>query len=100
MALTKEEVQNVALLARISLDEQQLDQLHSELVYIFDHIDMLSTLDLEGVEPTVHAVPLCNVMREDELRPNFSVDTALANAPEREGSAFLVPRIVAPGGDA
>lgn len=99
MALTREEVQHVALLARIELDTQQIEVLQTELNTIFTHIDRIASLDLEGVEPTVRPVSLTNVTREDEVRPGFTPADALKNAPQQQDNAFLVPRIVAPGGE-
>ena len=100
MALTTEEVTHVAMLARIALDEQQTETLHAEINSIFEHIDTLQAVDVQGVEPMVHPISMCNVMREDEVHPSLAIETALKNAPARDGNAFLVPRIVAPGGDA
>jgi aspartyl-tRNA(Asn)/glutamyl-tRNA(Gln) amidotransferase subunit C len=57
-------------------------------------MDKLRSLDTTGVEPTSHAVPLRNVMRDDEPRPSFPRDDMLANAPDRAGDFFRVPRII------
>jgi aspartyl-tRNA(Asn)/glutamyl-tRNA(Gln) amidotransferase subunit C len=100
MALTKEEVQRVAMLARIALDDEQIESLQAELNFVFEHIDAISSLDLASVEPTIHSIPLVNSMREDVVCPSLPVEVALKNAPERQSDAFLVPRIVAPGGGA
>lgn len=98
MSLSNEEVRHVALLARLGLSDEQVEKLESELNSILGHIEQISKLDLEGVEPMTHPVPMVNSMREDEIIPSLSVETALMNAPAREGDAFLIPRIVGPGG--
>jgi aspartyl-tRNA(Asn)/glutamyl-tRNA(Gln) amidotransferase subunit C len=98
MALTIDEVRHVALLARIGLNEQQLKKYHTQLNEAFKGIDVLQELDIEGIEPTIHPNQAVNVMRDDEYRLVLGIKKALLNAPQHEGSAFLVPRIVAPGG--
>jgi len=98
MALTIEEVKHVTMLARIGLDQEQIKTLHGELSTIFEHLDTLAELDLEGVEPTIHPVAVKNVMRADEIVEPLGVEKALKNAPVSEGTAFQVPRIVAAGG--
>ena len=92
--ITREEVQHVARLARLQLTDQELEQMQVELDAILAYIDKLRVLDVEGVEPTSHAVPLVNVMRDDDLRPSFPLDEMLANAPDRDGDLFRVPRII------
>jgi aspartyl-tRNA(Asn)/glutamyl-tRNA(Gln) amidotransferase subunit C len=68
--------------------------MREQLSGILAYIDKLRALETEGVEPTSHAVPLVNVMREDEPRPCLSQDEALANAPDRSDASFRVPRII------
>lgn len=98
MALTESEVRHVAMLARLALTDEQVDSLRVELNSILGHIDTIQQLDLEGVEPTAHAIPVVNSMREDEPRPCLPRELALLNAPEAEDGAFVIPQIVA-GGD-
>ncbi len=100
MALSNQEVRHVALLARLALSDEQVEKLQGELNSILDHIDQISQLDLEGVEPTTHSIPVVNSWREDVVVPGLDRETALMNAPEREDGAFLIPRIVGPGGEA
>jgi aspartyl-tRNA(Asn)/glutamyl-tRNA(Gln) amidotransferase subunit C len=93
------EVQEIAQLARLRLDPEEVARLTSELDAILGHIDELRQLDTSAVEPMTHAVPFDCPMREDLPGPMLSIDEALANAPAREGSFFQVPRIIAaPGG--
>jgi len=99
MALTTQEVRHVALLARIGIDDAGISVLEEELNELFDHIDMLEKLDIEGVEPTIRPNDAVNVMRDDITHDSLGIANAMKNAPAHEQSAFLVPRIVAPGGD-
>jgi aspartyl-tRNA(Asn)/glutamyl-tRNA(Gln) amidotransferase subunit C len=99
MALSEAEVRHVALLARLALSDDQVDTLRAELNSILGHIDAIQQLDLEGVEPTAHAIPVVNEVRDDVPRPGLSRESALLNAPESEDGAFVIPRIVGPGGD-
>jgi len=68
--------------------------MHEQLNAILSHIDALRAVDTAGIEPTSHAVPQFNVMRDDDPRPCLSVEEMLANAPDRAGDFFRVPRII------
>jgi aspartyl-tRNA(Asn)/glutamyl-tRNA(Gln) amidotransferase subunit C len=92
--ITLEEVEHVARLARLALSDAEKERMRGELDRILTYIDKLRALDTEGVEPTAHAVPLANVMREDTPRPSLPQADMLANAPERRGEFFRVPRII------
>ncbi len=99
MALSESEVRHVALLARLELSDEQVDTLRAELNCVLGHIDALQRLDLAGVEPTAHAIPVVNRTREDEPRPSLPRETVLMNAPLAEAGAIVIPRIIGPGGD-
>jgi aspartyl-tRNA(Asn)/glutamyl-tRNA(Gln) amidotransferase subunit C len=92
--ISREEVQHVARLARLHLTDGELERMREQLDAILAYIDKLRELDVEGVEPTAHAVPLVNVMRDDEPAPCLSQEAALANAPDPAGEFFRVPRII------
>lgn len=92
--ISREDVQHVARLARLELSEPELVRMQDELSHILAYIDKLRSVDTTGVEPTSHAVPLTNVMREDEPRPSLPRADMLANAPEAAGDFFRVPRII------
>ena len=92
--ISREDVAHVARLARLALTEAELETMREQLNAILAHIDALKAVDTTGVEPTSHAVPQFNVMREDEPRPCSSVEEMLANAPDRAGDFFRVPRII------
>ncbi len=92
--ISMEEVEHVARLARLELGPADKERMRRELDSILSYIDKLRALDTEGVEPTSHAVPLTNVMREDEPCPSFPQAEMLANAPEPAGEFFRVPKII------
>lgn len=89
--IDRSEVLHVASLARLSLEESEIEVLTTELSSILDHIDRLAEIDIEGVDPTTHVVPLDNVFRDDEPRPGLDRDTALEQAPDSADGAFRVP---------
>src|SRR5437870_4253806 len=92
--LTPEEVDRVALLARLELTEEEKTRLRRDLNAVMEHFGRLQELDTTGVPPTSHAVPLANVFREDEVRPSLARDDFLREAPAATGEFFIVPRIV------
>jgi aspartyl-tRNA(Asn)/glutamyl-tRNA(Gln) amidotransferase subunit C len=92
--ISLKDVEHVARLARLELSDADKERMRRELDGILSYIDKLRALDTEGVEPTSHAVPLTNVLRQDETRPSFPQSDMLANAPERSGDFFRVPKII------
>jgi aspartyl-tRNA(Asn)/glutamyl-tRNA(Gln) amidotransferase subunit C len=94
MAIDRKAVDHVARLARLDLSEAERDRMTEELTKILEHAEKIQTLELDGVEPTAHAVPLANVTRPDEVTPSLSRDEALANAPAPKDGRFEVPRIL------
>jgi aspartyl-tRNA(Asn)/glutamyl-tRNA(Gln) amidotransferase subunit C len=93
------EVREIAQLSRLRLAEPEVARLTGELDAILGYIDELKQVDTEGVEPMTHAVPFDCPLRVDEVGPMLTPDEALAGAPRREGTLFVVPRIVpGPGG--
>lgn len=94
MRIIKEDVIYVAELARLELDEASMDKFAMQIDLILDYVNTLNEVKTEGVSPTFHAVSLTNAFRSDEERAHLPVDRALANAPETENGAFVVPKIV------
>ena len=94
MALTREQVQHVALLSRLALTEEQTDKIAHQLDAILGYIEKLNELDTTGVEPLSHPLKLQNVLREDKLVPSLERDEALKNAPKQRNGFFEVPRII------
>ncbi len=94
MRITAEEVRATAELARLDLTDEELTRLERELSAILEYMTDLGKLDTTGVEPMTHAVPLVAPLRKDVLGPQLDADTALRDAPRREGSFFEVPKII------
>ena len=94
MAVDPKTVARVAKLARLNLSEKEIATYGEQLGAILDYVAKIESLDLEGVEPLVHAGDATNVMRDDEPRPCLSRDEALKNAPQKSDEAFIVPKII------
>jgi aspartyl-tRNA(Asn)/glutamyl-tRNA(Gln) amidotransferase subunit C len=94
MALSRDDVSKVARLARLQLTAAELDSFTGQLSSILDYIAILDELELDNVEPMVHAAELSNVLRADEPAPSLPRAAALANAPKTDGKYFLVPAII------
>jgi aspartyl-tRNA(Asn)/glutamyl-tRNA(Gln) amidotransferase subunit C len=94
MALDRPAVDHVARLARLDLSDAEREQMLAELSQILEHAERIQALDLDGVEPTSHAVPIVNAMRPDVKTPSLPQEVALRNAPESEDGRFKVPRII------
>ena len=94
MAATQLDVKYVAHLARLQLSSDEEKKLSAQLGHILGYIEKLNELDVTGVEPTAHAVPMVNVTRPDEIQPSLPHDEALRNPPARANGLFIVPKIV------
>jgi aspartyl-tRNA(Asn)/glutamyl-tRNA(Gln) amidotransferase subunit C len=94
MAEAQFDVKYIAHLARIALAPDEEKKLAAQLGHILNYVEKLKELDVTGVEPTAHAVPMVNVMRADQIRPSLPHDEALRNAPARANGLFIVPKIV------
>ncbi|MCL4216784.1 MAG: Asp-tRNA(Asn)/Glu-tRNA(Gln) amidotransferase subunit GatC [Candidatus Hydrogenedentes bacterium] len=92
--ITQKEVEYVAQLAQLTIDDATKERIAGELDAILKHMEKLNELDTSGVEPMMHVLDLTNVFREDEVQPSLHRDAALANAPKTDGEYFLVPRIL------
>jgi len=88
------EVEHVARLARLELSAAEKERMRSQLDVILGYVEKLRQVDIEGVAPTTHVLPLVNVMRDDEVRPSYPAEAMLANAPDRHRELFRVPRII------
>jgi aspartyl-tRNA(Asn)/glutamyl-tRNA(Gln) amidotransferase subunit C len=88
------DVRYVAHLARIRLNTEEEQKLGRQLDDILSYIEKLKEVDVTGVEPTAHAVPLVNVTRLDQIRPSLPHEQAMQNAPSTANGLFLVPKIV------
>jgi aspartyl-tRNA(Asn)/glutamyl-tRNA(Gln) amidotransferase subunit C len=89
--IDREQVLHVARLARLRLSEEEVERMSTELSGILDHVERISELDLDGVDPTAHVIQLENVLRPDEPRPSWSRDEILEPAPDPASGSFRVP---------
>jgi aspartyl-tRNA(Asn)/glutamyl-tRNA(Gln) amidotransferase subunit C len=89
--IEKDQVLHVAKLARLKLSDDEVERMAKELSGILEHVEKISELDLEGVEPTSHVIQLENVLRPDRSRPSWSRDEVLERAPDPAGGSFRVP---------
>jgi aspartyl-tRNA(Asn)/glutamyl-tRNA(Gln) amidotransferase subunit C len=88
------EVRRVAKLARIYVSEDDVAQWTRDLGRILEYVRQLNELNVEGVEPTAHAIPVANVLRCDDPAPGLSREEALSNAPAARDGLFIVPKII------
>ncbi|OPZ14102.1 MAG: Aspartyl/glutamyl-tRNA(Asn/Gln) amidotransferase subunit C [candidate division BRC1 bacterium ADurb.BinA364] len=93
-AISRREVEHIALLARLEASDAELDAYAGSLSRLLRYFERLNELNTDGVEPTSHPVPLINVLRRDVERPSLPVGRALANAPEEEDNCFKAPRVI------
>ena len=88
------DVRYVANLARIELSEEECDTFQGQLDAILGYIEKLKDVDIEGIEPTAHATPVFDRMREDVSRQGLSQEDLLRNAPESALGQIRVPKVV------
>jgi aspartyl-tRNA(Asn)/glutamyl-tRNA(Gln) amidotransferase subunit C len=94
MSVDAATVRRIAHLARIALDEGEIERLQRELNAVLAFVEQLNDIDCEGVEPMTSVTPMQMKKRKDEVTDGGIVDDILRNAPAREGDYFAVPKVV------
>jgi aspartyl-tRNA(Asn)/glutamyl-tRNA(Gln) amidotransferase subunit C len=95
--ITEQQVRKVAKLARLELTEQEVKLFTTQLEAILEYVEKMNQLDTRNVEPLAHSLPVSNCFREDDIKPSIGAEMALANAPDRDGDFFKVPKILDDG---
>ena len=85
---------HVAALARLALSEEEIASMARDLERMLDYVATLDRLDTRDVSPTAHGFELATPLRPDQPVAPLDPELAVANAPEREGTAFLVPKVL------
>lgn len=88
------QVRKVAKLSRLDLSEEEIEEFTSQLSAILDYVAKMNELDTAKVEPLAHCLPISNIFREDVAKESLGTEKALANAPQRDGEFFKVPKIL------
>lgn len=94
MQLTREDVLKVALLSRLEIGEEAIENVTKQFNDIMEHVNRLNQVNTENVAPTAHALPVYNVLRPDVQIASLPREKAMANAPQAEDGFFRVPKIV------
>ena len=94
MAVTKEQVKYIASLAKLEIEEKDLDAFTNEMEQIIEFADSLSAIDTDGIAPTAHIQGIENVLRQDGEPVQFDTEKLLSNAPEKVDTCFSVPKVV------
>ena len=98
--ISRTDVTKIATLSRIHLSSADEEMFAGQLSRIVAYVSRLNELDLTGVEPLTHALPVANVFRDDEPHDSLTQDQALSNAPQRTERCFKVPRVLDEGSSA
>jgi len=94
MAISRQEVEHIAELAKLHLTEEEKELMQQQLSAILEHFARLQELDTEAIPPTATVLPLRNVMRDDKVGPSLDKEKALANAPARAEGYFKVKAVL------
>ena len=92
--IDRTQVIKVAKLARLELTEAEIEEFTGQLSAILDYVAKMNELDTAKVQPLAHCLPISNVLREDIIKESLGTGKTLANAPQRDGDFFKVPKIL------
>jgi aspartyl-tRNA(Asn)/glutamyl-tRNA(Gln) amidotransferase subunit C len=94
MSISRQDVEKVALLARLQLTEDELAKMTTELAQIVGYVDQLGEVNTDGIEPMAHAIEIKNVFRDDIVAASLPREESLANAPHHDNRGYLVPAVL------
>ena len=94
MSISRQDVEKIALLARLQLTDAELATMTEQLAQIVGYVDQLADVDTGNIEPMAHAIELGNVFRADQVAESLPREKALANAPHHDERGYLVPAVL------
>ena len=94
MKLSREDVEHIAVLARLGVTDAEVEKFQLQLSNILENFELLERVDVTGVPPTAQSITLQNVLREDESRASFPPQEILSNAPQQEDGCFRIPVVL------
>ncbi len=94
MKLSREEVQHIALLARLGLTETEVDRFREQLSNILENFEVLQQVDTKDIPPTAQSITLQNVTKDDEVAASLPQSQILANAPRKDRDFFRVRAVL------
>jgi aspartyl-tRNA(Asn)/glutamyl-tRNA(Gln) amidotransferase subunit C len=94
MSISRQDIEKVALLARLQLTDDELSKMTAELAQIVSYVDQLGEVNTDGIDPMAHAIEIANVFRRDAVVESLPREEALANAPHRDERGYLVPAVL------
>lgn len=94
LKITKDNIIKTAQLARIALNEEEIEKMSKELTTILDCFNKISKLNTENIEPTTHILDIKNSNREDEIKKSLDINEAIKNAPKKSNTFIVVPKII------
>ena len=94
MGISQKEVQYVAMLARLNLSDSEVEKMAAEIGSVLEYVARLDTLDLDEIPPTYHTLEISQPLRDDAPHSSLTRKAALENAPEQDGTFFIVPKAV------
>ena len=92
--IDESQVRKVARLSRLELTEAEVEEFADQLSAILDYVEKMNELDTEDVQPLAHCLPVSNIFRPDCVKESLGTEKTLANAPQRDGEFFKVPKIM------
>ena len=92
--ITEKEARHVALLGRLKLSDEEINRYTEDLNKILEYVEKINELNVTNVEPTSHSLKMSNVFRSDVVKPSFTPEQSLKNAPDKEDDCFKVPKIL------
>lgn len=92
--IDKKDVKKIAHLARLELEDSQVESMSKQLSDILDYVESLNELDLEGVEPTAHAVEVKNVFRDDNVKKSDIFNDVIEQSADHQDRYFKVPKVL------
>ena len=94
MKIDKKDVEKLAHLSRLQLDDEAINRMQSDMNKMLHFVDKINELDLEGVEPLAYMSDEVNILRADEVKQEITHEEALKNAPDKDTDYFRVPKVI------
>jgi aspartyl-tRNA(Asn)/glutamyl-tRNA(Gln) amidotransferase subunit C len=92
--VTNDTVRGLAALAHLELDDEEVERMRRDMAEMLDYVEQLAELDVSDVPPTAHVLDVATPFRSDDQVRTLPVEEVVRNAPQHEGSSYVVPKVL------